>query len=143
MRLQNKSFPRMIHMEVGQDPSQLMHHRSLFFTRILLASNLKNDHTNAQLPSISILRSCQENFLQKSHNLRFDFVLQHIEKSNPRTSSPLAIFLTSLLSIFQLNFFLSFFQFFFRFFSLLSHAKSFDFLPKLCPYPIRGTPYKK
>ena len=122
----------MIHTKVGQDFFQSVHYHSLFFTRTLLASNVKNNHTNAQLPSISTLGSCQDNSLQKSYNLRFDFVHQHMEKSNPRTSSQhLLFFSPPFFLFFLLIFFLFFPQIFFRFFLTYHTLKASNFLPKI------------
>ena len=143
MRLQSRSPLMVIHMKDSQDPFQPMHHRSLFFTRTLSACFLKNDRTNVLLCSISLLRLCQENSFQKSHNLGIDFILQHIEKSNPRTSTLHLLFFSPLFLLsFPLNFSLSFLLIIFRFFSLLPHTKVSDFSSIFSPYPIRGTPFK-
>ena len=83
-RLQDRSTPMVIHMKDYQGPSQLVRYRSLVFLRTLLASNLRNDHTKVQSPPILPPESHQEDTLQISHNLRFDFELQHIEKLNPK-----------------------------------------------------------
>ena len=122
MRLQSKSPPTVIHMEDSQGPFQPMHHHSLFFTRTLLASYSKNDRTIALLSLISPLRSHQKNSLQKSHNLGFDFILQYIEKSNPRISTPHLLFFSPLFFLyFSLFFFFIFFSNFFSHFFLYYH----------------------
>ena len=136
-RLQDRSLPMVIHTEVGQGPSQLVRSCSFIFSRTLSASNLKNDRINAQLPSISLLGSCQENFLQKSYNLGFDFVLQHIKKSNPRTCSAHLLFFSPPFFLF----FLPFFSYLFLKFFLSYHTlNNFDFYQNLAPYPY-GTPH--
>ena len=134
----------VIHMEDGQSPSQLVHRRSLFFTKILSTSYSKNDRINALLPSISLLRSCQENSFQKSHNLGFNFILQHMKKSNPRTSTPHLLFFSPPFFLsFPLYFFSSFLLILFKFFILLSHVKISNFSSKSSIYPIRDTPFKQ
>ena len=84
MRLQSRSPSMVIHIKVGQDPSQPVYCHSLIFARTLSTSNSRNDHTKIQLFLILLPESCQEDTLQMSHNLKFDFELQHMEKSNPR-----------------------------------------------------------
>ena len=120
-RLQNRSPPMVIHTEDDQDLFQPVQCCNLFFIGTLSASFSKNDRINTLLPLIPSLRLCQENSIQKSHNLGFDFILQHIKKSNPRTSTPhlpfFFSFLTSLLSIFFFHsIILPFFSIFFDFF---------------------------
>ena len=75
MRLQDRSLPMVIHMEVSQGPSQPMRCCSLIFSRTLLASNLRHDHVKAQLLSILPPKQHQEDTLQMSNNLGFDFWL--------------------------------------------------------------------
>ena len=133
----------VIYTEDGQSSFQPVHHHSLFFTRKLLASNSKNDRINALLPLISSLGSHQVNFLYKSYNLEFNFALQHIEISNPRTSTPHLLFFSPPFFLFFHSIFsLSFSLIFLKKFFLLSHAKPSDFSSKFSPYPIRGTPFK-
>ena len=121
MRLQSRSPPMVIHTKNDQDPSQPVQHCSLFFIRILLASFSKNSRTNILLPLIPPLGPYQETFLQKSYNLRFDFVLQHMKKSHPRTSTPhLPIFSPLFFLIFSLNFLIFLLWFFLTFSSLIT-----------------------
>ena len=127
----------VIHIKVSKGPSQLMCYRSPFFKRILPALNSKYDHTNTQSSLILPPKSCQENCLHKSHNLRFDFGLQHIEKLNPRINQQhLLIFLPPFLQLFLLIFSLPFSQIFFKFFSLITHQLALLFTqnPALSPY---------
>ena len=119
----------MIHIENDQHPSQLMQCHNLFFTRTLSAFFSRNDRINTHLLSIPLLGSCQENFLQKSYNLGFDFVLQYMKKSNPRTStphllffsSPFFLFFHSIFPYFFLNFFSKFFLSYHTLRSLISY----------------------
>ena len=116
-RLQNRNSPMVIHTKDGQGPSLPVHRHNLFFKRTLLASFSKNNRTNTLLLSTSPLGSHQENSIQKSQNLGFDFVLQQMKKLNLRTNTSHLLFFSHLLSIFPLNFFLVFsFDFFSDFF---------------------------
>ena len=138
MRLQGRSPPMMIHTKAGQGPYQPMHCCSLIFSRILPASNSRNDHAKAQSPPNLPPRSHQEDTLQMSHNLIFDFQLQLMKKPNPRAHQQyLLILLPLFLLLLPLNFFLLYSQIFFQIFYSNLHSTYLQFSSKnlaLGPY---------
>ena len=130
-RLQDRSTPMVIHMKDYQGPSQLVRYRSLVFLRTLLALNSWYDCTKAQLlPNLPPERH-QEETLQMSYNLRFDFWLQHIEKPNPRADKQHLLKISPpFLQLLPLNFPLHFSQIFFKISFMISTSLIFGFNPK-------------
>ena len=113
IRPQDRSPPIVIHTEVGQIPSQLVCYCCLFFLRTLPASNLHHDRVKVQLLMILPPKWYQEDTLQISYNLEFNFWLQHMKKSNRRALKQHSLkshhsysnFCHSKFSFFSLKFF--------------------------------------
>ena len=141
MRLQGRSPLMVIHTKVGQGPFQLVRCRSLIFSRTLPASNLHHDRAKVQLLSILPLEWHQEDILQMSYNLRFDFWLQYMKKLNPRAyQQHLLKIPPPFLQFLPLNFF---FQKFFKFFFMFTTSLLSGFNQKLQQSAIWGIPYKQ
>ena len=128
IRLQNRSPPIIIYTEDDQDPSQPKQCCNLSSQEHCRCPSSRMNRTTIYLPLILPLGPRQEPLLKRSHHLEFSFILQHIKKSNLRSSSPhlcfslffsFSIFPSLLLS---LSIFLSlFFLFFFKIFLLNPH----------------------